>query len=90
MNRFEAHDIALARRKELTDRIQRFVDGTDVSVESVALIEAGLDDAFPDNDWMSEKVLMLASYRPGGGESLHDEARVRAELVNVLARLRQT
>ena len=90
MNRFEAHDIALARRKELTERIQRFVDGTDVSVESVALIEAGLDDAFPDNDWMSDKVLMLASYRPGGGESLHDEAHVRAELVKVLARLRQT
>ena len=90
MNRFEAHDLALARRKELTERIQRFVDGTDVSVESVALIEAGLDDAFPDNDWMSDKVLMLASYRPGGGESLHDETHVRAELVKVLARLRQT
>ena len=90
MNRFEAHDIALARRKELTERIQRFVDGTDVSVESVALIEAGLDDAFPDNDWMSAQVLMLASYRPGGGESFYDEAQVRAELVKVLARLRQT
>ena len=90
MNRFEAHDIALARRKELTERIQRFVDGTDVSVESVALIEAGLDDAFPDNDWMSAQVLMLASYRPGGGESFYDEVQVRAELVKVLARLRQT
>ena len=88
MNRFEAHDLALARRKELTERIQRFVDGTDVSVESVALIEAGLDDAFPDNDWMSEKVLMLASYRPGGGESLYDEQQVRLELLKVLARLR--
>ena len=90
MNRFEAHDIALARRKELTERIQRFVDGTDVSVASVGLIEAGLDDAFPDNDWMSAQVLMLASYRPGGGESFYDEAQVRAELVKVLARLRQT
>ena len=90
MNRFEAHDLALARRKELTERIQRFVDGTDVSVESVALIEAGLDDAFPDNDWMSAQVLMLASYRPGGGESFYDEAQVRAELVKVLARLRQS
>ena len=88
MNRFEAHDIALARRKELTERIQRFVDGTDVSVASVARIEAGLDDAFPDNDWMSEKVLMLASYRPGGGESLYDEQQVRLELLKVIARLR--
>jgi hypothetical protein len=71
------------------DRIQRFIDGTDVSVESVALIEAGLDDAFPDNDWMSARVLMLASYRPGGGELGHDEAHVRGELTEVLTRLRR-
>ena len=75
---------------ELLDRIQRFVDGADTSVESAALIEAGLDDAFPDNDWFAGKVLMLASYRPGGGESLHDEAHVRGELLEVLARLRRS
>jgi hypothetical protein len=39
---------------ELTERIQRFIDGVDVSVESVSLIEAGLDDAFPDNDWIAD------------------------------------
>jgi hypothetical protein len=88
VNRFEANDIALARRMELTERIKRFVDGTDVSVESAGLIEAGLDDAFPDNDWIADKVLMLASYRPGGGESLVDEHQVRAELEKVLLRLR--
>lgn len=71
------------------ERIQRFVDGVDVSVESVRLIEAGLDDAFPDNDWISDQVLMLASYRPGGGELLHDEAHVRRALVQVLERLRR-
>ncbi len=89
MNRFEAHDTARARRVELIERIERFVDGTDVSVAAAGLIEVGLDDAFPDNDWIADKVLMLAGYRPGGGESLHDEAHVRAELVKVLARLRQ-
>ncbi len=73
---------------ELTERIQRFIDGVDVSVASAGLIEAGLDDAFPDNDWIAEKVLMLASYRPGGGESLYDEQQVRLELVKVLPRLR--
>jgi hypothetical protein len=88
VNRFEAHDQALARRMELTERIQRFVDGVDVSVESAGLIEAGLDDAFPDNDWIADKVLMLASYRPGGGESLYDEEHVRLELAKVLPRLR--
>ena len=89
-SKYEPNEPARARRVELVERIERFVDGTDVSVASVALIEAGLDDAFPDNDWMSAQVLMLASYRPGGGESFYDEAQVRAELVKVLARLRQT
>ena len=70
------------------ERIQRFIDGTDVSLESAGLIEVGLDDAFPDNDWISDKVLMLASYRPGGGESLYDEEQVRRELVKVIPRLR--
>ena len=73
---------------ELTERIQRFIDGVDVTVESARLIEAGLDDAFPDNDWISDKVLMLAGYRPGGGEQLYDEDQIRAELVKVLPRLR--
>jgi hypothetical protein len=71
------------------ERIERFVDGTDVSVASVALIEAGLDDAFPDNDWMSARVLMLANYRPDGGETGHDGAHVRRELTEVLTRLRR-
>jgi hypothetical protein len=88
VNRFEAHDLALARRMELTERIQRFVAGMDVSVASVGLIEAGLDDAFPDNAWISDKVLMLAGYRPGEAGARVDEAQVRAALVEVLARLR--
>jgi hypothetical protein len=74
---------------ELVERIERFVDGTDISLESARLIEAGLDDAFPDNDWMSARVLMLESYRPGGGDGLHDEAYVRRELIEILARLRR-
>jgi hypothetical protein len=73
---------------ELMERIQRFIDGVDVSLESAGLIEVGLDDAFPDNDWISDKVLMLASYRPGGGEGLYDEEQVRRELVKVIPRLR--
>ena len=73
---------------ELTERIQRFIDGADVSLESVGLIEVALDDAFPNNDWIADKVLMLASYRPGGGHLLYDEEQVRSELVKVLPRLR--
>jgi hypothetical protein len=89
-SKYEPNEPARARRVELVERIERFVDGSDVTVESARLIEAGLDDAFPDNDWFSAKVLMLASYHPGGGDALHDEAHVRAELVDVLARLRRS
>ena len=89
VNRFEAHETARARRVELIARIERFVDGTDTSQASAGLIESGLDDAFPDNERISETVLMLASYRPGGGEFLYDEEQMRRELAQVLARLRQ-
>ena len=88
--RYEPNEPARARRLALVARIERFIDGTNVSVESAQAIEMGLDDAFPDNDWISERVLMLASYRPGGGDQLYDEAHVRAELVKVLQRLRRS
>ncbi len=89
-NKYQPNEPARARRADLVARIERFVDGTDVSAESARMIEAGLDDAFPDNDWMSERVLMLAGYRPGGGDGVHDEAHVRRELIDVLARLRRS
>ncbi len=73
---------------ELLERIQRFIDGSDVSMASAALIEVGLDDAFPDNDRIADAVLMLASYRPGGGDGFVDEAQMQAELAKVLPRLR--
>jgi hypothetical protein len=88
--KYEPNEPARARRVELVARIERFIDGTDVSAAAAQAIEAGLDDAFPDNDWMSERVLMLASYRPAGGASQVDEAHVRAELVKVLERLRRS
>jgi hypothetical protein len=89
-SKYEPNEPARARRVDLIARIERFVEGSDTSLESARLIEAGLDDAFPDKDWISDVVLMLASYRPGGGESLHDEAHVRAQLIDVLARLRRS
>jgi len=88
--RYEPNEPARVRRMALVARIERFIDGTDVSVESAHAIEVGLDDAFPDNDWISERVLMLASYRPGGGDHLYDAAHVRAELAKVLERLRRS
>ena len=48
--RYEPNEPARARRMALVARIERFIDGTDVSVESAHAIEIRLDDAFPDND----------------------------------------
>ena len=90
MNKYEPNEPARARRVDLIARIERFVDGSDTSIESAALIESGLDDAFPDKAWISETVLMLASYKPGGGDEAHDEAHVSRLLVDVLARLRRS
>lgn len=87
MNRFESQSTALARRMALTGRIQRFIDGVDVSAEAARFIEAGLDDAFPDNARIGAAVLMLASYRPGDDTAVSEAAMVE-ELKVVLARLR--
>ena len=73
---------------QLMDRIRGFIDGTDVSVAAAGLIEAGLDDAFPDDPRVSDTILMLASYRPGGGAALYGEAEVRLNLQNLVPRLR--
>jgi hypothetical protein len=73
---------------QLLERIQRFVDGADISLEAAQLIEVGLDDAFPDNDRVGDTVLMLASYRPGGGEGLIGEDVMKLNLQNLLPRLR--
>ena len=73
---------------QLTERIQRFVDGTDVSVEAAGLIEAGLDDAFPDDPRVNDTLLMLASYRSAGRDSLHGEAEMQLNLQKLLPRLR--
>ena len=89
-SKYEPNEPARARRVALIALIERFVDGTDVSLASARLIEAGLDDAFPDNDWISAKVLMMSGYRPGEVGTPHGEAHVRTELAEVLVRLRRS
>ncbi len=73
---------------QLMDRIRGFIDGTDVSVASAGLIEAGLDDAFPDDPRVNDTLLMLASYRPGDAGAQYGEAEVRLNLQNLVPRLR--
>jgi len=67
--------------------IQQFVSNEDHSIALVNDIEVELDDAFPDDEFMQDTVLMLASYRPGGGEFLYDEVIVKEKLNQVRDKL---
>lgn len=71
----------------LIARIQAFVDGEDISLAAANDIEVALDDAYPDDERIQDVVLMLASYRPGGGDCLHAEPEMRAVLAKLLSRL---
>jgi hypothetical protein len=67
--------------------VAKFIDGEDVSIASANAIEVALDEAFPDDELMQDTVLMLASYRPGGGDYLYGEQEVKRQLKKVLERL---
>lgn len=65
----------------------KFISGEDVSIASANAIEVALDEAFPNDELMQDTVLMLASYRPGGGDYLYGEEVVRHQLEKSLKRL---
>jgi hypothetical protein len=54
--------------------LESFVAGEDRSVRFANGIEGLLLEAFPDDDALEDLLVALASYRPGGGEYLYDEA----------------
>ncbi|WP_334364022.1 hypothetical protein [Bradyrhizobium sp. AZCC 1578] len=60
--------------------IDRFVSGADTSIASANEIEAALDDAFPDDDYLQQTVEILTMYRPEGGEYLFDANAVDTRL----------
>ncbi len=71
----------------LATLVTKFIDGEDVSIASANAIEVALDEAFPDDELMQDTVLVLASYRPGGGDYLYGEHEVRRQLKKALKRL---
>ncbi len=60
--------------------IERFVAGSDTSIESANKIEVILDDQFPDDDYLQQTVEMLAMYRPEGGDFLFDTSAISQRL----------
>jgi hypothetical protein len=67
--------------------IEKFTSGEDTSIASANAIEVAIDDAFPDDQAMQDTVLMLASYRPGGGPYLYVEQEIKHQLEKTLKRL---
>jgi len=54
--------------ESLVQLIDRFITGDIRSVKYVHELGLAIDDAVPDDEFQQETVLMLTSYRPGGGE----------------------
>ena len=75
---------------EIEQLVQRFVSGTDMSIESANEIEVALDDRFPDDDYVQQTVEMLAMYRPEGGEFLFDTGAMRQRLIETMKHLQKT
>lgn len=73
-----------AMRNDLESMIRKFVSGEDTSIAHANKIEVEIDTAYPNDAYMEETVIVLAHYRPGGGEFLCDTAYVQKKLVATL------
>lgn len=71
----------------LLDLVDKFITGKDCSIATANKIEVAIDDAFPDNEFIQDTVLMLASYRPGGGDFLYNEEALKGRLRKLKERL---
>ena len=74
-------------RESLVKLIERFTLGEDVSIAAVNAIEVAVEEMFPNDDEMQDVVVQLASYRPGGGEYLYNEAEIEPTLAKILKKL---
>ena len=70
----------MKKHKELIALIEKFTNGDDRSMALANELELAIDHAFPDDEVMQETVLMLASYRPEGGEYLYSEEAMQNQL----------
>jgi hypothetical protein len=63
-------------RQHLCDLMERFIRGDERGLQIAGEIEVGLDDHFGEEEPYADLSLTLASYLPGGGEHLFDEAEI--------------
>lgn len=79
----------MTMKSEIEQLIERFVSGTDTSIEVANEIEVALDDGFPDDDYVQQTVEMLAMYRPEGGQFLFDTAAIKQRLIETMGYLQK-
>lgn len=77
----------ILERVELVKLIDRFIAGEDRSIKCANELEAAINDAFPEDEYLQDTVLMLASYRPGGDEYLYDEEAMKCRLIKSKAKI---
>lgn len=68
----------------LTEWINNFIQGKDCSIANAQVIEVALDELYAEDGLIQDTVMMLASYRAGGGEYLYDEEQVKRQLQKVV------
>lgn len=73
------------KHQELVQAIDSFINGKDRSIKAANLIEGFIADLFSDDEKFEDTVIALASYRPGGGDYLHDEKA----MTNILIQTRK-
>ncbi|WP_151801380.1 hypothetical protein [Acinetobacter guillouiae] len=73
---------------QLIDKIENFVNKNDISLKNTQEIEVLLESLIIKDELITETILLLASYRPGGGEYMNDESQIIQELKKVLVLLK--
>ena len=73
--------------REARSLVDGLVVGTDVSIGAANALEVLLSELFEDDDDVDEMIVMLAMYRPGGGEFLYSIQDLRPELGFLAGRL---
>lgn len=65
---------------ELNALLDQFIDGNEVSLSMASRLEVLLDETYPDDEVVQDRVSDLARYRPGGGDFLLDVDDMRLRL----------
>lgn len=75
----------MTRAADLQLLMTSFMNGADISLSAANRLGALLDEMFPNDAYIQDIVGMLAQYRPGGGEFLHDTPEVQRKLIRASA-----